>query len=425
MPSSLSFNHVLFLWSFFAVSLCQMGNFLSLLKDSPIHRAAFVGEIEDLKKLLDESKSSNFDINQGLQVKGLHRGASPLLIASFGGRFEAARVLLDHGADVHSRRNDGWTALHYAANSNDVDVARVLIEFGADVNALMSENILSTPLHFAAKKGFSSVVELLLEFGADASLRKENGQSALDDAASGGFLSVVKLLLDKGNANMYDVNYDMMTAFHFAVFEGHHDVAKEFIMRGMNVNTKRNVGAVAMHDAAAGGNLKMINLLLDNGADINAVNDEGITPIIAAVNNGHLRTVDLLLQRGVDADTKTSGETPLKMVRRFKDQPMENILLRLERKPVDLFTAGDVRHFVASLGLSKYYQTLKDNPIDGPTLMGITTEKLKKLGIETEDAEKIVKNISKLPPARSFWKKLADKWSDLFSGTSNVEEDEL
>ena len=66
----------------------------------------------------------------------------------------------------------------------------------------------------------------------------------------------------------------------------------------MDVNTKRNLQGVAIHDASANGFIEMAEFLLDNYADPNVVNEEGVTPLIAAVTNGHDSMVDLLLQRG-------------------------------------------------------------------------------------------------------------------------------
>ena len=52
-------------------------------------------------------------------------------------RTSAARLLLEHGADIHapSSRSTG-TALHAAYEVNDIQTVRLLLEYGAGVNAV-------------------------------------------------------------------------------------------------------------------------------------------------------------------------------------------------------------------------------------------------------------------------------------------------
>ena len=58
-------------------------------------------------------------------------------------------MLIQNGADVNAvDQRQRWTALHIAAEKGHVDVAKVLIQNGADVNAVMENKW--TALHFAA-----------------------------------------------------------------------------------------------------------------------------------------------------------------------------------------------------------------------------------------------------------------------------------
>ncbi|KAJ5372685.1 hypothetical protein N7517_004691 [Penicillium concentricum] len=70
------------------------------------------------------------------------------------------QVLLGAGASVSAQRVDGRSALHLASN-HPPQLAMMLIQAGADVNA-RSENG-CTPFHDAATAGNLGVIELLLE----------------------------------------------------------------------------------------------------------------------------------------------------------------------------------------------------------------------------------------------------------------------
>ncbi|MDD9899899.1 MAG: ankyrin repeat domain-containing protein [Alphaproteobacteria bacterium] len=71
------------------------------------------------------------DINQGLRSK---RGRTALMIAvkhDCAGRIISA--LIENGADVNARDQDGWTALMYAVVPANKDAIQTLIENGAHI----------------------------------------------------------------------------------------------------------------------------------------------------------------------------------------------------------------------------------------------------------------------------------------------------
>ncbi|CAM9807088.1 unnamed protein product, partial [Sphacelaria rigidula] len=53
-------------------------------------------------------------------------------VAAYGGRVEAVRVALSHGADVEQRNRARETALHLACRGAHSDVVRLLLEGAAD-----------------------------------------------------------------------------------------------------------------------------------------------------------------------------------------------------------------------------------------------------------------------------------------------------
>lgn len=141
-----------------------------------VHELAALGRAAELRDLLRR------------QPDDAHRAAvdgfTPLGLASFFGHEEAARVLLDLGADPRTAsRNEMRVApLHSAVARRSLPVARLLLDRGADVNARQAGGF--TPLHGAAANGDRAMSELLVDRGADPSARNDEGRTPSELAAT-------------------------------------------------------------------------------------------------------------------------------------------------------------------------------------------------------------------------------------------------
>ena len=124
------------------------------------------------------------------------------------GRADRIRQLL---AEDESRANafgdDGFHPLGLACFFGHVDAARVLLEHGAEVNALSkNERVQTAAIHAAAASneqgsGESTryeLVELVLAHGADPNLRQAGGFRAIDAARQNGDMRVEQLLREHG-----------------------------------------------------------------------------------------------------------------------------------------------------------------------------------------------------------------------------------
>lgn len=133
-------------------------------------------------------------------------GDTPLHLAAWSNAVHAARVLLDHGANVHAKLVMGGTALNVAARFNAAETAALLLEHGADWQSTDQRGWM--PLHAAVSSGAVETATLLLEHGADVTLPVEDEQFTPLHLAIMPFtrtpseemesLAVVRLLLDWG-----------------------------------------------------------------------------------------------------------------------------------------------------------------------------------------------------------------------------------
>jgi uncharacterized protein len=139
------------------------------------------------------------------------RASSPALTV-----FEAAAVgdsarlreLLDEDpALANAIGDDGFHPLGLACFFGHVEAARTLLEHGADVNALSrNEHIQTAAIHAAAAAGDAGrdeatryeLVELVLDHGADPNLPQPGGFRAIDAARQNGDERVERLLKERG-----------------------------------------------------------------------------------------------------------------------------------------------------------------------------------------------------------------------------------
>ncbi len=117
-------------------------------------------------------------------------GETPLLRAVRRRRIEAARALIEAGADANQMDVQGRAPLHEA---NSGEIAALLLDAGADIEG--NASLLWNPLSWACGRGADEVAFLLIERGA--TIEPENDHP-LFFAASVGRVHLVQLLLERG-----------------------------------------------------------------------------------------------------------------------------------------------------------------------------------------------------------------------------------
>jgi ankyrin repeat protein len=119
---------------------------------------------------------------------------------------------------------DGWTALHFAAYFGQIDAARVLLDQGADPNAVSENAQHARPLHSAAAGRHFAVCDLLIGAGADLDAQQEGGFTALMAAAQHGDRGLAELFIKRG-ASRSVTTADGRTAADIAEAGGHSELA--------------------------------------------------------------------------------------------------------------------------------------------------------------------------------------------------------
>jgi len=90
---------------------------------------------------------------------------TPLIVAAQGGCKDIVKMLLQAGADIHHRNDQGETALISAAQEGHNEVVQILLEAGSNVNQENADG--ETALDLAVRlKQNKDLINLLLEYSA-------------------------------------------------------------------------------------------------------------------------------------------------------------------------------------------------------------------------------------------------------------------
>ena len=149
--------------------------------------AAALGDVAALRTALEDDDDA--------RVRRSSDGWTPLHLAAFFGREEAAALLIDHGAPINGHATNATrnTPLHAAlAGAVSATLVRRLVMAGASVTARDAHG--ATPLHLAASRGADPLCDLLLARGADVHARMADGTTAAQMAANRGFPALAERL---------------------------------------------------------------------------------------------------------------------------------------------------------------------------------------------------------------------------------------
>ena len=141
-----------------------------------------------LKTEMDEEKieTGRIEVIELLRQHGAiaktDGGGHKLCSAVKSGDLQAVKVQLEKGVDVNARDAElRITALSWAALHGHTKIAAFLIDRGADVNAKNQDG--ATALHSAAFFGRAEIAELLIQKGADVNAKNRKGETASDSTA--------------------------------------------------------------------------------------------------------------------------------------------------------------------------------------------------------------------------------------------------
>jgi ankyrin repeat protein len=120
-----------------------------------LHMAASGGHANVFNSIVEKCKNPKSIVN-----KKDNKGFTPIINATIGESTEIITTLIQLGADVNSRNNDGAAAIHFAAGDGSVPRLELLCNAGAKVDELSQSG---SPLHWASGKARSGAIKFLIQ----------------------------------------------------------------------------------------------------------------------------------------------------------------------------------------------------------------------------------------------------------------------
>lgn len=228
---------------------------------------------------------------------------TPLLWAAREGHAGVVEILLDGGADPRARGIvDGLLKpLNYAARGGHLDVISVITQRDPEVINFTESSAGYTALHYAAEHNQVASIDLLVEAGANLELQDLRGHTALHIAAYFPDCEAAVLALLRHGEDTEKRDYNSLTPLLVAIKERHYNAAMALIAAGADVCAAAYYSALelAIHTEC----IDIVRLLVQHGASaIEPRLDRGFTPLHWAAWCNNAPAIDFLVESGANME---------------------------------------------------------------------------------------------------------------------------
>lgn len=196
------------------------------LGNTALHFAVFSNQVPIILKLVS---STEINIDSANRL-----GMTPLLSAVEYGHSALVRILVSKGADLSIPDSQGFTVLHKAVLTGNMEILRFLLAQPFVPLDVASNEQQLTPLHQAAFHGKTKAIKLLLKANCQVSPLSSHRTTPLHMAALKNHAKAVSLLLASGSPLDAQDNHNR-TPLHYACMYGHIDTATILCKSGCSI----------------------------------------------------------------------------------------------------------------------------------------------------------------------------------------------
>jgi ankyrin repeat protein len=214
---------------------------------------------------------------------------------------DAARRLVERGADVDAKDETQQSAYLVATSEGHLGILELALASGADVDAKDSWD--GTGLIRAAERGHHLVVGRLLRAGIDKDHVNRIGYQAIHEAVWLGAdeadeLSTVQVLVAGGVQLDRPSGQEGLTPLQMARQRGYHRLGR--VLEAASAHRPFPDPDAALLSAARSGDADSVALALRDGADLETVDAAGRSALVLASAGDHVEAARVLVALGAD-----------------------------------------------------------------------------------------------------------------------------
>ncbi|KAI9045798.1 uncharacterized protein KD926_007101 [Aspergillus affinis] len=227
-------------------------------------------------------------------------------------------------------------------------------------------------LTLAAKNGHERVVNVLLDAGAGGKPSYFRGGSyqPLEQAAANGHVRIVEILLDREKRHLDTADSSMSIALRHAAADGHEEVVRLVLAAGANAEGDSQNESPLL-SAATQGHVGIVKLLLkQRGIDPMQRSATGSTPLILAAagghdaaTGGHMEVVKLLIATNavhLDVKDSSTSRTPLLWSLAAGHESISKLLLESGAQDIESIDCLSIDRTALSIAAELGNETLVD-----------------------------------------------------------------
>uniref|UniRef100_A0A7S3Z048 STI1/HOP DP domain-containing protein n=2 Tax=Lotharella globosa TaxID=91324 RepID=A0A7S3Z048_9EUKA len=242
-------------------------------EESPLIKAVLKGDVAEVEALCKSGKTNVNDKDPA--------GYTPILYAVMKKHTPVIKALIASGADVKAKGARGWGALHYAAGTTNDEAMELLLDNGADINERTDDGYLAFDIALKSPKhnpgSSSKIIQRLVP---------QDTITELHQAGRWCSLTKTKELLDQGK-DLAQGDKAGMNAVHWAARQSDTPVFNalkenpQFTEKKL-MESRDQFMNTPLHYAAGYNSKEIVLALLAMGADVNARNKNGHRPFTLA-----------------------------------------------------------------------------------------------------------------------------------------------
>jgi len=279
-------------------------------------------------------------------------GRTPMMLASISNQYDVIKALIDNGADINAKSEDGMNIIHYALYRGDdmkTEILKLLINNGAKINEKDKNG--RTPLICAANgqidyENFNvDLFQTLLKYTTNINEADNKGINAIGYSIINEKINLFNFLINNGCDVKYK-NSNNDSLLHIAAKSNLRNILiTQYLIDTIGVNVVNNQNMTPLHIAAQNRSIAIATKLVNNNANYNAKDYDGNLPIHYSLNTIINDNISYKNKRTIFDDFESfypfiiigtnifacnkKGETPIKLIFKYSYQLMERFFKKI------------------------------------------------------------------------------------------------